>query len=220
MFKSIFQGKCCICKCAIPLDDLFCHECLKDITKLDTFCKVCGYPISADGANCKRCDTGMMKNIKKTYSLFHYSGSIRTLLLDIKFNYNISAIRNLHKYIQLPHLPDDYHYIIAVPSHPLRRLRRFIHPADILAKHIANTNNIELSNSLKRTKYTDFQYKHNSKDRKKNVKGAFTCTISLKNKNILLVDDILTTGNTLNECARILKSSGVKRVDCITLATD
>lgn len=74
--------------------------------------------------------------------------------------------------------------------------------------------------SLIRPKYTTPQTTLSKKDRKQNVQNAFRLKTpeAVRKKNILLVDDVATTGNTLNECARVLKSGGAEAVFCVTLA--
>jgi predicted amidophosphoribosyltransferase len=74
--------------------------------------------------------------------------------------------------------------------------------------------------SLRRVRYTSPQTGLKKEERRKNVRGAFQLVNpnTVKKKNILLVDDVATTGNTLNECARVLKRSGCKQVLCLVLA--
>jgi ComF family protein len=108
-----------------------------------------------------------------------------------------------------------------VPLH-LKRLReRGFNQSLLLAKHIATGINGELDFlSLTRTKYTLPQTTLSKKERLKNVQNTFFLRTSdaVKKKNILLVDDVATTGNTLNECAKVLSLGGAKAVFCVTLA--
>ncbi len=113
-------------------------------------------------------------------------------------------------------------FLIPVPLHPKRlRARRFNQSA-LLAMRLAKLANITVQTEIiKRNKNTKPQGSLNAYQRTKNVSGAFTLDTKNKNmvlgKNILLIDDVFTTGATLNACARILKKAGANRVDCLCL---
>ena len=114
--------------------------------------------------------------------------------------------------------------LMPVPLHRRRRAWRGFNQAELLALQLAKKFDLKLdSDLLKRVKNTSPQTKLRSKDRTKNIKGAF----GLKRKgslnagiftNVLLLDDVITTGATMNECARILKSNGIKKVYGLALA--
>ncbi len=108
-----------------------------------------------------------------------------------------------------------------VPLHPRRLRERGFNQSLVLARHVAGHLQTELDFlSLRRIKYTLPQTGLGKKDRQKNVRQAFGVTDheAIKGKTILLVDDVSTTGNTLNECAKVLRKSGCKRVLCLVLA--
>jgi len=114
----------------------------------------------------------------------------------------------------LPKILDyfDYNIIIPVPLHKRRLAWRGFNQAELLAEKIADYFNLEIA-ELKRIKNNKPQVKLSKKFRKENVKGCFAWNgKDLQNKNIILVDDIMTTGSTLSECARILKRNGAGEV--------
>lgn len=119
--------------------------------------------------------------------------------------------------------------IIPVPLHPRRLRWRGFNQAEILARHLSENIAPGLAlpfetDLLERKKYTDPQMKiKNSGERKRNIKNAFALTNSfdpqiIKNKRVLLVDDIATTGATLFECSKVLKNAGAKEVFGIVIA--
>jgi len=108
-----------------------------------------------------------------------------------------------------------------VPLHPKRLRERGFNQSLLLARQVAHRLNGELDfSSLVRPKYTTPQTTLSKKERQKNVQNAFRLKAPdvVSKKNILLVDDVATTGNTLNECARVLTLGGAKAVFCVTLA--
>jgi len=108
-----------------------------------------------------------------------------------------------------------------VPLHPRRLRERGFNQSLLLARHVAGHLAVELDFlSLRRDRYTLPQTGLGKEERRRNVRGAFRMENphAVKERNVLLVDDVATTGNTLNECARVLKRSGCKKVLCLVLA--
>ena len=222
MLSEIFFGKCPACSGFSKLNEPLCDECYNNVIKAGHICLTCGYPISKEGAYCPKCAGKIKFYGDKVYTAFKYDGAIRQLILNIKFHYNIRSAIFLPKVLNfdLGFDINSYDIITYVPSHFLRNFRRFKHPAKIISDYfnkIAQKNHIKV---LKRSKRTVFQYELNSEDRKENVKNAFNICYNINMLNILLVDDIFTTGSTLNECARLLKYFGASKVDCFVLAID
>jgi ComF family protein len=115
----------------------------------------------------------------------------------------------------------DYSLIIPVPLHIKKLRKRGFNQAIILADAIGKKWQIPVNFSLlKRCKFTLSQTGLDKKERERNIKRAFEVTDRAKiaGKNILLVDDVYTTGATLNECAKILTKAGAQKVAVLTLA--
>jgi len=109
----------------------------------------------------------------------------------------------------------DYDFIVPVPLHSKRLRWRGFNQAELLARAI---NNQKVVNALVKTKNTKPQMELAGRQRKENIKNTFQCLVSLKNKTILLIDDVETTGSTLKECKGVLLKAGAKEVYCLTLA--
>jgi ComF family protein len=108
-----------------------------------------------------------------------------------------------------------------VPLHPKRLRERGFNQSLLLAERVAAALNADLDfSSLKRIRYTQPQTELGSEERKKNVRKAFGVSEreAVKGRAVLLVDDVATTGSTLNECARTLKRAGCRHVFCLVLA--
>lgn len=237
ILDTLFPIHCLHCK---KYSQWVCQECVQKIPLLlDQVCPYCEKTISPNGQICPQCkDKFLAKN--ETWP-------IDALLVSTRYE-NVSRLVHFFKYNFIPDLgeilakiicqtlishnlilPD---YIIPIPLHPRRLRWRGFNQSEVLAQYIAQnlTPGFSISilpNLLIRKKYTSPQMKiKNYNDRQKNVRDIFglNCNVetrhasSLYNKTILLVDDIATTGATLFECAKILKSAGAKKVFAVVIA--
>lgn len=188
---------------------------------------------------CKKCEEKIKKykkdiviRSKNNYfeeliSIFKYEGLIREKIIQYKFQ-DKSYIYNTFAKIILKNekvcgLLKKYDIIIPVPIHRKRKLQRGYNQTQLIAKEIAKNIDIELcDDALIKTKNTIAQSKLNKNKRKQNIKGAFRVLDleKIQGKNILLFDDIFTTGSTVNECSKILKKVGAKTVGVLTIAKD
>jgi len=110
--------------------------------------------------------------------------------------------------------------ITSVPLHKKRFQWRGFNQAELLGKKIGQELKIDFQDLLKRTKNTDPQVKVNFEERKANIIGAFAIKegIDLNKKIVFLVDDVYTSGSTMNECAQVLKNAGAKEVWGVVIA--
>jgi ComF family protein len=111
--------------------------------------------------------------------------------------------------------------VMPVPLHPKRLRERGFNQSLLLARHVASQLGVELDFlSLRRIRYTQPQTGLKKDERRKNVRKAFGLIDPkvVKGRKVILVDDVTTTGNTLNECARILKRAGAENIYCAVLA--
>ena len=110
-------------------------------------------------------------------------------------------------------------YIIPVPLHPKRIRQRGYNQATLLAKPLSKALALPLDKfQVKRTRYTPAQSQLHKKARLKNMKNAFSCKKDLPYQHVAIVDDVMTTGSTLNTLAHCLKQNGVSRVDVWVIA--
>jgi ComF family protein len=159
------------------------------------------------------------------YAPYRYEGSILEAVHRLKYGQKTFIAHALGPLLaefvktRFP-LPEPF-LTMPVPLHPKRLRERGFNQSLLLARQVSDRLNGELDFlSLVRPKYTIPQTTLSKKERQKNVKNAFHLKTpdAVSKKNILLVDDVATTGNTLNECARVLKSGGAEAVFCVTLA--
>ena len=123
----------------------------------------------------------------------------------------------LSKYGVLP----GFDYIVPVPMHPRKKRQRGYNQSELIARQLGEFLNMEVrTDILKKTRYTRPQSKLKRNDRLHNLEGAFSVSpdVFVEGKRILLVDDVLTTGTTINTCAKILKDKGVNMIYGIVIA--
>jgi competence protein ComFC len=162
------------------------------------------------------------ENVNRIYILYKFNETVRQLIHLFKYDRFLSlaeylAIEIMKSYPLLA--KNNYSCIIPVPLHKTRKRERGYNQSSLLAKQIGSHLNIPvLDKTLIRTRNTLSQTKLNQQKRRENVWKSIECKSSFKDKKILLVDDIITTGNTLQECVRALRSAEVKSVDLLTIA--
>ena len=156
--------------------------------------------------------------------LFKYEGEIRDKLLKYKFR-DYSYLYKFFSEIIINNcnLKNNYDIIVSVPIHKKRKQTRGYNQSELIAKEIAKKLNIKYTNNvLIKTIDTVPQSTLSQSQRTSNVLRIYKVINSqiIKDKNILLIDDIYTTGSTVNECSKVLKQNGAKLVDVLTIAKD
>jgi ComF family protein len=226
----IFPPRCL--GCAEILQHLhlqtFCNSCREKIKFISgSHCPACGMPFfdsSAPNHLCGNC----LEN-KPSFTLARAMASYETLILDaihqFKYGFDISTGSALALFMADYCYPDfnftDYSVIIPVPLHIERLRERGFNQSMILAKAIGKKYKISVNFSLlKRNKSTLKQTGLDKIQRQNNIRDAFTVTenAKAKGKNIILIDDVYTTGATINQCAKTLIKAGAGNVSVLTLA--
>jgi len=110
--------------------------------------------------------------------------------------------------------------VVPVPLHPLRRREREFNQAEILGRELASGQKLGFCDALERIRYTVTQTHFDRRRRMRNLRDAFGLrqNATVRGKNLLLVDDVLTTGSTLDECARVLLAAGARSIHALTIA--
>ena len=165
--------------------------------------------------------------ISEIMYLFKYEGKIREMIIDYKFNEKsyiyITFVKILLKSKKMLENIENYDTIIPVPISGKRYKKRGYNQSYLLAKEICKYANLNLeSNCLYKIKNNVEQSSLNGFDRQENIKGAYGLRNMqiLNNKKILLLDDVYTTGATVNECAKILSKANPSKIGVFTVAKD
>ncbi len=110
--------------------------------------------------------------------------------------------------------------VVPVPLHSLRKREREFNQAEVLGRELIRAHEWELCDALERIRYTVTQTHFDRRHRMRNLRDAFRMRAGaiVRGKSLLLVDDVLTTGSTLDECARVLLAAGARTVHALTVA--
>ncbi len=193
----------------------------------DPYCQTCGVPFSADlGADenmiCASC-LSTPPDYDHARAGVVYDDLTRQLILRYKHGDHLYLVRSFLPWMENSgaDLIDHTDIIVPVPLHWSRMIKRRYNQAAILAAALAKKHDKTYAPfALKRIKATAPQGRRKAQQRKDNVRGAFAlpAKTDVKNKRILLIDDVMTSGATVNECAVILKQAGASAVYILAIA--
>lgn len=222
LLDFIFPGYCYICNVSLHSPDKYlCSSCLEKMPALPTpFCSSCKIFLDdlPAGHNCER-------PLHSVYSLWTYAEGVETLVHKFKYEGKVGLGKRLGQFLAQQLSTQSFwaeiETLVPVPLHPSRKRERGYNQAEVLAQSIAGCTEVKLlSKALRRYRNTQDQTHLSAAQRKENVRDAFQVSerIDFSKKTIMLVDDVITTGATLNECAKTLKQNGAKKVYACTLA--
>lgn len=207
-------------------DAYICDQCEQKMRKITApVCAKCSKPITYDkpSAVCREC-ASEEKYFQASKSLFEYEGAAKKAIYDYKY-YNKPYFYKMFGGMMVNYMKKenylDFNYIIPVPLHPSKLRQRGYNQAELLAVFISQALNIPYIDGLKRIKKTKKQSQQSKAERQKNLRGAFGVKmppLKIIDKSVLLVDDIYTTGSTVNECSKVLLDCGADKVFAITIA--
>jgi competence protein ComFC len=189
-------------------------------------CKNCGKEIRRYLINLEKSDKNENIRIKKFFVL-KYDGIVRKNIIKYKFNDKPYLYKMFSKIIledkKACEFIKSYDIIIPVPVHKARKSKRGYNQSELIAKEISKELKIKTySDVLIKINNNKVQSTLNKNERKENVKNAYKIINEQKinNKNIIIFDDIYTTGSTINECIKTLKKSNVNKIGVLILAKD
>ncbi len=223
----IFYPKICyLCNCILQENGL-CHVCWGKIIFIqDPLCMKCGSPFEYEIEKeiiCAKC-VNSKNSVDFSKSVMKYDKNTKKLIMMYK-NHSSFYLTNLFCTF-LKNSGSKWwgkiDYIIPIPLHYWRRYWRGYNQSELLANSLSKEIKVKTLNALLRVKFTSTQSKYNKANRWKNVQDAFEMNYNyeniLKNKNVLILDDVTTTGATLHYASLALKKGGVKTVYSLTLA--
>ena len=218
LFDFILPRFCCSCKTKLSVNqDTMCVDCLSKIQR-------------SNSLRLKReFERKFLNNkiISEFYSPFVFEKdkelqhAIHALKYDKKFPVGIFLGKVLAAEIKSSKTNWKFDLIIPIPLHQLKKAERGYNQAYYIAKGVGKIFKVKVSDrSVKRIKYTESQTTMNLNEREENISGAFKVkwNTQVRGKNILLLDDVITTGATISECGKILLEAGASKVYAASIA--
>ncbi|MBF0255921.1 MAG: ComF family protein [Gammaproteobacteria bacterium] len=219
LVRPLFPATCILCGAAGEGDKDICSECLADLPWIGHCCQLCALPLQQEGI-CGAC-LQQPPAFDRCISPLLYQGPVPGLITGLKFHHRLANARLL-AWLMLQRLQqeeDAPELILPIPLHPQRLRERGYNQSLEIARPLAQQLCIGLSlHHCARSRATSAQSELPKKQRQKNLRNAFVLQKSLPAGHIALLDDVVTTGSTVNELARLLKKSGVERVDVWAVA--
>lgn len=212
LVRVVFPASCPLCRKNLSLSEkALCRSCLN---RLDHF-------ILPPKESYRRKKSG---SIDEFFSVYEYRGDLKNLLARFKFYHQpwlVKCLREpLLKFLLAVKLETRYDALAPIPMTLSRFVERHYNPAAVIAKEMSYLSGIPVVPLLKKIRATPSQHDLSGEERKTNLRGCF----EVKNKrvakglNVLLIDDILTTGSTAQEAGRALKQAGIQSTGVMTLA--
>jgi len=230
LLDFIYPATCQICECALRHGRYLCENCISNLHLIEApFCEQCGECYDGqlpDTFICPNCN-----NLTLTFDFaraaLHSDGEGRRLIHDFKY------LRQIHLGPELARLAklalDDPRFkpyqqsgiLVPVPLFWKRQRKRRFNQSEQIAKHLSPITDIPYSLALQRIRNTETQTRFSRAKRLNNLKNAFSIhpkhASSIKNKPVILIDDVFTTGSTANECTKVLLEHGATRVAILTV---
>ncbi|WPJ94118.1 ComF family protein [Coraliomargarita algicola] len=229
MLDVFFPRSCVHCGDAVEDSDyqFLCRDCSRELflSKPPT-CTTCGYPFFGMLAGPRTCPHCVELNplFEQGKTLFLAKGPARSLIHELKYKSGFYVLQDVQTMIASAPYYRDYFkgsILVPVPLHATKERERGFNQSRVIAEALLQaTEALEVQNMLLRRLYTQTQTRLSRSDRHQNVKNAFalvTDAVVIPNQTYILIDDVFTTGSTLNACAAVLRGAGVDSIKVATL---
>jgi ComF family protein len=188
------------------------------------FCPRCGTPDVENGSACDECGRKAF-SFRRNRSIYVYSGLGRQIIHELKYRNGRHLLPDIAHMVSEAGLDLRDTVLVPVPLHWCRRWSRGFNQSELICDHLAKIYDCEVCQLLHRSRHTRRQFGLGFRERWKNVSNAIQVherilarTKLAKNRKITLVDDIFTSGATIEACAKVLVMAGFEHVEALTLA--
>jgi len=232
IFNIFFPNRCLFCGSLLEEGSCICDRCISIIEIIETdFCKVCGAPIlemdknDVDLSSCFQCRS-LIFSFRKNESLAIFSGIVRRLIHEYKFNRRRSLSKlfgNLLVKYKKEYIL-DHDLIVPMPLSVSRFSERGFNQSNLVAEEISKSIPVQYYGEVldRKGKSKPQSSIYNLKERFSNLRDKFYVKKKywnyINNSNILIIDDVVTTGATASVCADVLLKEGAKNVDILSIA--
>lgn len=223
-----FPPVCAICSASVEPNEYLCDVCDAKAPRIKPpFCATCSEPFAGaitEVFSCANCAHRSL-HFESAVAVYRSRGVVRKLVHEFKYgrqqHLRHPLARWLGETLDDPRLHGRrFDILVPVPLHPARERERGFNQAALLAELLSAHTSIPLRSALERIRYTTTQTAYDRAERMENLHDAFRLrkNMNVRELRVLLIDDVLTTGSTLNECARVLKACGAISIHAATAA--
>lgn len=228
LLDLVYPRSCAGCGGEVDAEsEHLCWDCMAQVAYVQPpYCAICGDPVEGridDAFTCYLCSSAT-PHFDRARSAVRYNGVLQNVLRSFKYREALWMRTDLGRVMEAcvaaHYDPDEIDAVTFVPLYPVRQRERGYNQSELLARVLAGRLRKPLKRCLARIRPTQTQTNLTARQRATNVKGAFRSrpVQGLEGCRVLLVDDVMTTGATVNECARMLKEGGAERVYVVTVA--
>lgn len=220
----LWPGSCLLCRSRLPWGEDLCGDCRGTLPRIENACPACAAALPDDspgGLSCGRClQTPRM--FDRARAAFAYAPPVNRLIQDLKYHRRLDLARvlggHLAGHLAAQALPNP-DLVIPVPLHRSRLRERGYNQALELARPVVKRLGLALdAGAVERVRPTPPQTELSYDERKKNMRNAFRARRRLDDRRIAIVDDVMTSGHTVEELACCLKRAGAKEVEVWVVA--
>jgi ComF family protein len=223
----VYPPHCSVCGCRLEAGRWLCVACSAQVRRIEEpKCRICSRPAEGDidFFTCPNC-RGEALHMDFAVSVMRSQGPVRDLIHRFKYGREFPLRRVLGDWLVEAFADErlaamENPVLVPVPLHPARFRDRRFNQSAALAEWVARRRELRWEEPLRRIVHTATQTRFDRRQRMRNLRGAFALrhNARVKEKSFLLVDDVMTTGSTLDECARVLLEGGAGCVRAITVA--
>lgn len=228
LVSLFYPPTCAGCGAATENGEYLCARCDEEAPRLRApFCDRCSQPFAGaitERFTCANCHDREL-HFEAAISAYRSRGVVRKVMHDFKYGGQVHLRHVLGRWLaetlQDPRLAGrEFDYIVPVPLHPARERERTFNQAHLLATLLGRASGRPVRPLLQRIRYTTTQTRFDREERMENLSGAFRLRrgADVQECRVLLIDDVLTTGSTLSECASVLRQAGARSVHAATAA--
>ena len=224
----LYPPHCAVCSASIEPHAYLCGDCHGKAPRIGSpFCMKCSEPFAGAITGpfaCANCAHQTL-HFDAAVAAYRSRGIVRKLVLDFKYGGQVHLRHLIGDWLCAalndPRLCErSFDIIVPVPLHPARERERGFNQAALLAELLAGKMSVQIKPVLERVRYTTTQTAFDREERMENLHNAFRLRkkADVRHLRVLLIDDVLTTGSTLSECARVLKRAGAVSIHAATAA--
>jgi len=216
--RLVDPGECLLCKSTAAMQQSLCIHCWRSLPRVPHPCRLCGLPAPGDDPVCPRC-LHRPPPWQRMRAPLVFSGETRRLLLQMKFQERLIIANTLASRLWPLLDGSGVEVLIPVPLHPRRLFERGFNQSLLIARQLAWRLDLPVDHrSLIRRLPTPAQTGLSRNQRRKNLRQAFAYRPRRPWRHIALIDDVITTGSTMEACCRALKQGGIETVEVWSIA--